>query len=216
MPPTESRARKTGRPPRQRAAATRDELLDKAIDVFVRRGIQAATLRDIATEAGVTPAMLHYHFGDKQGLVGAVVEERVLAAIGALHAELGRPEDVAGLMGTFARAAMAIGHRHPWLPSLWVREVLSEGGALRHVLVERVAPMIPRRIAERFSDAQSRGELDARLDPRLLVVNLIGLTLFPLAAAPIWRQIFSADDIDEPAITAHTLALIGKIAETSP
>ena len=74
MPPTESRARKTGRPPRQRAAATRDELLDKAIDVFVRRGIQAATLRDIATEAGVTPAMLHYHFGSRAGLVAAVVE----------------------------------------------------------------------------------------------------------------------------------------------
>lgn len=205
--------RKSGRPSQQRSAPSRDELLDAAIRVFVRSGIAAATLRDIGRESGVTAAMLHYHFGDKQGLLQAVIDERLLAAVRMLHAELGTPTDTADLMRSFVRAAFAVGHRHPWLPSLWVREILSEGGALRHMLIERVAPIIPRAIAARFAEAQKSGALDQRLDPRLLVVNLIGLTLFALAAAPIWRQVFAADDIDQQALTEHTLAMIDAIAE---
>lgn len=208
--------RKSGRPTQQRSAPSREDLLDAAIRVFVRSGIAAATLRDIGREAGVTAAMLHYHFGDKQGLLQAVIDERVLAAVRMLHAELGAPDDATDLMSAFVRAAFAVGHRHAWLPSLWVREILSEGGALRHVLIERVAPMIPRAIAARFAEAQRAGALDRRLDPRLLVVNLIGLTLFALAAAPIWRQVFAADDIDQQALTEHTLALIQAITEKCP
>ena len=43
----------------------RRRLLDAAIAQFARTGIAATSLRAIATEAGVTPAMLHYYFGDK-------------------------------------------------------------------------------------------------------------------------------------------------------
>jgi hypothetical protein len=40
------------------------------------------------------------------------------------------------------------------------------------------------------------------------VVSLIGLTLFPLAAEPIWRRVFDAADIDYARLESHTLALL--------
>jgi hypothetical protein len=46
------------------------------------------------------------------------------------------------------------------------------------------------------------------LDPRLLVVSLLGLTMFPFAAAPIWRRVFDAGDVDNDALLRHTLALL--------
>ena len=46
------------------------------------------------------------------------------------------------------------------------------------------------------------------LDPRLLVVSLVGLTLFPLAAQSIWRRMFDAHDVDVAALERHTLALL--------
>ena len=51
---------------------------------------------------------------------------------------------------------------------------------------------------------RQRGELNPDLDPRLLVVSLVGLTLFPAAGAPIWRRMFDADDIDADALRDHT------------
>jgi hypothetical protein len=98
---------------------------------------------------------------------------------------------------------------HPWLPPLWVREVLCEGGALREVLFTQAVPGVPQLLAQRFAAAQADGRLNAALDPRLLVVSLVGLTLFPAAGAPIWRRVFGAEKLGPEVMLKHTLALLG-------
>jgi TetR/AcrR family transcriptional regulator len=193
------------------AADLRARLLDAAIARFTIKGIAATSLRDIATEAGVTPALLHYYFGDKAQLVDAVIEERLMPLFADLRAPLQQAgDDVAELVAGFVIGIGNLVARHPWLPSLWVREVLSEGGALRDLLVGRMAPQVPHLLAQRFAAAQREGRLNPDLDPRLLVVSLVGLTMFPAAGAPIWRRIFDADDLDADALRLHTLALLDR------
>ena len=63
-------------------------------------------------------------------------------------------------------------------------------------------------LARTLGDAQKRGAISADLDPRLLVVSLVGLTMFPLAAEHIWRRIFPAGDLDRSVLLRHTLALL--------
>jgi len=189
----------------------RERLLDAAIACFVREGIAGTSLRTIATEAGVTPALLHYYFGDKAQLQEAVTAERVLPAFQTLRgavAEAG--DDVAALIAAFVNGVGRVVAVHPWLPSLWVREVLCEGGALRDVLFERIGPQLPQMMTARFAQAQARGEMNEDLDPRLLMVSLVGLTLFPAAGAPIWRRLLQADDLDFDALRRHTLALLDR------
>lgn len=187
----------------------RQRLLDTALVCFARSGIAATSLRAIANDAGVTPAMLHYYFGDKSQLQQAVIAERLLPAFGSLRESLPCDDgDMAGLVDACVRGIEKLVTEHPWLPALWVREVLCEGGALRELLVREVAPELPQMLARRFAAAQRGGHLDARLDPRLLVVSLIGLTLFPAAGAPIWRRIFDADDIDAGTVRRHAMVLL--------
>lgn len=202
--------RRAGRPSSD-GPDLREHLLDTAIACFSRNGIAATPLRAIATEAGVTPALLHYYFGDKAQLQAAMVEERLMPAFLGLRESLQRHGDeVAGLVAGFVRGIGDLVARHPWLPALWVREVLCEGGALRELITVRMAPQLPQMLARRFAAAQREGRLNPDLDPRLLVVSLIGLTLFPAAGAPIWRQIFDADDLDADAMRAHTIALLDR------
>ena len=187
----------------------REHMLNAAIACFSREGIAATSLRAIAIQASVTPALLHYYFGDKAQLQQAVVEERLMPAFASLREPLLRAgDDVAALVAAFVRGIGELVALHPWLPSLWVREVLCEGGALRELLLTRVAPQLPHLLAQRFSAAQRAGQLNRDLDPRLLVVSLVGLTLFPAAGAPIWRQFFDADDLDAEAMRLHTIALL--------
>jgi AcrR family transcriptional regulator len=184
-------------------------MLDSALKCFTGQGIAATSLRDIARAAGVTPALLHYYFGSKDKLVEIFVAERLMPVVGELREALLRSDgDSAQLIAGFVRAAFTLLDRHPWFPPLWAREVLCEGGALRELLVKRIAPLVPQQLAHRFAEAQQRGELNADLDPRLLVVSLVGLTLFTAASAPIWRGIFRADDIDTEALRLHTIALL--------
>lgn len=189
----------------------RERLLDAATACFARKGIAATSLRAIADEAGVNPALLHYYFGDKAQLQDAMVEERVMPAFGALRDSLqAHGDEVAGVIAGFVRGIGEVIARHPWLPALWVREVLCEGGALRSLLLDRLAPQLPQMLAARFAAAQRAGQLNPDLDPRLLVVSLVGLTLFPAAGAPIWRQMFDAGDLDADAMRDHTIALLDR------
>ncbi len=210
-------ARSRGRPPADEAPGLRARLLDAALARYVRAGIAATSLRDIAAEAGVTPAMLHYYFGDKAQLQQAVIEERILPVLGTLHDRLEEAgEDIAAMVAGFVGGIGRIVAAHPWLPSLWVREILSEGGALRDVLFDSIGPRLPAVMAQRFADAQARGALNRELDPRLLMVSLVGLTLFPAAGEPIWRRLFDADDLDFDAVRRHTLVLLDRGLELDP
>ena len=189
----------------------RERLLDAAIACFVRQGIASTSLRAIATEAGVTPALLHYYYGDKAQLQSAVIDERLMPALQELRGTLQHGvDDVAGLVAGFVGGMGKVVERHPWLPALWVREVLCEGGALREVVTGQIAPQLPQMLARRFEQAQRAGKLNPGLDPRLLVVSLVGLTLFPAAGAPVWKQVFDAGDIDAGAMRDHVLALLDR------
>ena len=214
--PAKGRKRAPGRPsadaPDQRAVA-----LDAALACFVRQGIAATSLRDIAREAGVTPALLHYYFGDRQQLLDAVVAERVMPAFLSVRERLAQAgDDVADIVAAFVCGVTDAIARHPWWPQLWVREVLCEGGALRDLLVQRIAPDIARLLAGRFAAAQAAGRLNADLDPRLLLPTLVGLTMFPAAGAPIWRQVVDADDLGLDDVRGHALALLDRGLELKP
>ncbi|MFW6136045.1 MAG: TetR/AcrR family transcriptional regulator [Chloroflexota bacterium] len=54
---------------------TRDRILRIAQDLFTSKGFANASVREICERAAIAPPTLYYHFGDKDGLYKAVVEE---------------------------------------------------------------------------------------------------------------------------------------------
>ena len=66
-------------------AATRERLMRAAERLFAERGIDAVSIRDITNEAGANSASIHYHFGSKAELVGAILDWRA-AEVGARRA----------------------------------------------------------------------------------------------------------------------------------
>src|SRR5262245_59580645 len=139
-PTSRSKRRGPGRPARQRGGPDpREALLDAAGRLYALRGPEAHSLRAIAEAAGVTPAMVHYYFGDKHGLTEALLE-RALARI------FERVAGTRGLADLPATVASAFG-AEPWIPPLLVRQVLAEGGRFRERFIEsyatRLAKLIP-------------------------------------------------------------------------
>ncbi|WP_433373932.1 TetR/AcrR family transcriptional regulator [Actinoplanes sp. CA-142083] len=61
----------------------RARIRDAAIELFADRGIDGATIRDIAQKAGVSSGLLRHHFGSKEGLRDAC-DEYVLNELTAL------------------------------------------------------------------------------------------------------------------------------------
>jgi AcrR family transcriptional regulator len=203
-----AKPRRPGRP-RAEEANQRERLLDAAIACFAADGIAATSLRGIALKAGVTPALVNYYFGSKEQLLDAFIEERVKPVVGTLRDQLlAAGTEPKALLPAFVEAMYAVVERFPWWPALWVREVLNDKGALREVLHQQIAPQVAQVLATSLAAAQARGALHPDIDPRLLVVSMMGLTMFPLAAESIWRRVFANPDVDRTALKKHTLALI--------
>lgn len=66
------------RPTSRRAQAgwRREQLLDAALAVFVDKGIDGATVKDITDAAGVTQGLLYHHFAGKDAVLMALLSER--------------------------------------------------------------------------------------------------------------------------------------------
>lgn len=59
----------------ERAEATRDSVLRGAAGVFLRLGYANASLSEIIAESQVTKGALYFHFGSKEELARAVIDE---------------------------------------------------------------------------------------------------------------------------------------------
>ena len=206
-------AKRRPRPPGRPTAGDgdrREHVLDAALACYLQRGIAATSLRDISRQAGVTPALLHYYFDAAAGLRDAVVAERVLPVFGQAQAVLldMRDAPLRQTLEAFVDCICGLVARHPWLPSLWIREVVSEGGELRDLLTTGLMRELAAPVVARFAAEQAVGRLNPGLEPRLLMVSLVGLTLLPAAGMPIWQQVFAAGDLGVDAIRTHALALL--------
>lgn len=209
MPAKPTAARQPGRPANS-PGDQRARLLDAALALFSTQSIAETSLRAVARRAHVTPALVHYYFGSRDQLVDALMDERIAPLIAGVAGQLAKAgPDPRELVRGFVATIIGVLAANPWLPPIWVREVLTENGALRERLIARVASQVAPQLARRFAEAQRQGLLNPGLDPRLTVVSLIGLTIFPLAAQSIWRPLLGAEDIDAAALTEHTLALLG-------
>jgi AcrR family transcriptional regulator len=78
-PPAAAAPARRGRPrkdPSEGAADTSAAILDAAEDLFSKHGFYGVTIREVAREAGVDTALVHYYFGSKRALFDAVFLRR--------------------------------------------------------------------------------------------------------------------------------------------
>ena len=142
--------------------ARRQEILDRAIEVFAKRGSDRTSLRAIAEEVGVTHAALKHYFGSLEELLVAVYRES--EARGDEWEPV--PPDVTPT--ELLRRWSDANHEVQGLVQLYsslVASALEEGHpAAREFATDRFA-RVRAEIAERVRHNQSTGRIRADVDP---------------------------------------------------
>ena len=199
------------RPGRPLFSPTRDaraQLLNAAAALFAQQGIAGTSLSSIAKRARLTPAMVHYYFEDREALLNAVVDERLVPFITYVWDPVDPGDDpVEMIRGVVQRLLSGI-EKAPWVPNTWMREILNEGGllrtkVLRHIPVEKV-----RLVGAAIHAGQKKRSLNSELDPLLYVFSAIGLVMLHMATLKVWSDIFHrrAPGVDE--MQRHVTALL--------
>jgi TetR/AcrR family transcriptional regulator len=182
--------RKVGRPSERSRREVRARLGAAARELFARHGFEAVSLRQVAEASGVTPAMVHYYFGGKQGLWLAVLEDYLEEALGSMLAARAEIEGPGGLDVYLARHAELLG-RQPWVAPLLFRELILGGGPSAD-FVQRFPAQLRDLLRSAVRQAKRRGEIARELDSDLLVLSLLSAAVFPFLVRPIAEQLFDA------------------------
>jgi TetR/AcrR family transcriptional regulator len=199
--------RKRKAPPKRTAAkvparepATEQRILEAARTVFLRRGTAGARMQEIAAEAGVNQALLHYYFRTKERLSAAVFQQvasRIFPALAqTLGADTSLDEKIERLIAIYldnlSQNLFVPGyviselHHHPER----VQQLLSGAlGADPKTVMPALLKNLDRQINERVRAGTMRP-----IKPQQFVINLISLCIFPFAARPMLTIVFGMDD----------------------
>jgi TetR/AcrR family transcriptional regulator len=187
----------------------RNRLLDTAIMLFAKHGIVDTPLSAIAREAGVTPAMLHYYFKTRDQLLDVLIDERIQprrAIIGEMFSmDEGDPVTV---ITRLAEKMMQTATEHPWFPSLWMREVFSDNGVLRQRILKRHGKLHHQGAIDCIKHWQAEGRLNPDIEPNLVFISILGLTIMPLIAVSSWETDPSRPKLNASDIARHAVALL--------
>jgi TetR/AcrR family transcriptional regulator len=190
------------------ARDARDLLLTAATELFAVQGVAATTFSMIAKRAGLTPAMLHYYFKDRDELLDVVVEERLLRIISRVWDPVlpgASPADT--IRGVVQRLLDGI-EEMPWVPSTWMREILNEGGLLRERMLRRLPYDKVRLLGSAIAQGQADGSLNPELDPLLTVFSILGLVMLHMATINFWAEIFQRNLPSRQAVQRHIIGLV--------
>ena len=179
---------------------TEQRILDAAHQVFLRRGTAGARMQEIAAEAGVNQALLHYYFRNKEQLADAAFQRAArgfMPAVVAVIASEGELEDKVRRV-----IDLELGHlsRAPYLPGYIIGEVTHRPeraaqliaavtGLAPKDLGPRVLGTLRRQIAARVKAGAMRA-----IAPESFLVNLMALCIFPFAVRPMVQAMLGMDD----------------------
>jgi TetR/AcrR family transcriptional regulator len=197
---TPARVRRTaavGAPDRD--GDTERRILDAAHAVFVRRGTAGARMQDIAAEARVNQALLHYYFRNKERLSTAVflraASQLFPRVVEVLASDAPLDEKVARVV----RIEIEHLSRSPYLPGYIISELHHHPERVRELFAlitgttpEGVRPKVVATIGRQLKREIAAGRIKS-ISVEQFLVNLLSLCIFPFAARPMIMAILGLD-----------------------
>jgi AcrR family transcriptional regulator len=155
---------------RRDAEATRETLLEAAFSEMYMNGFRAASLDAILTATGLTKGALYHHFGSKQGLGYAVVEERVKPLVRERYLDTFRAvaDPIEGLKRMGARMQQELEKEGILLMGCPVNNLVTEMSGVDDGFRRRLAEILDEwksTIAEGLRHGQTSGLVREDVDP---------------------------------------------------
>ena len=163
---------------------TEERIKAAARKVFHQKGYAGTRTRDIAEEAGINHAMVNYYFRSKEKLFGIVMLETMTFFFKGVSTILNNEntsleEKIEQVVANYIDLLL----EEPELPTFMFNEVRTnpEPFVANTPILQALEHSV---LARQYAEAVARGEIS---EPNLLqmVLNVIGLVIFPFIAQPI-------------------------------
>lgn len=170
---------------------TEEKILKAAQTVFTRKGMDGARMQEIADEAGINKALLHYYFRSKQKLFEAIFKQVFKQIFPDIKNFIQSDRPVEEKLGIFVDKYISLLLLNPYLPTFILKEIHRDPEFLASVI--KGQGINPQELFTMFEKEMEAGNI-REMDPRELMINILGLSIFPFAAKPLMQIMFFDND----------------------
>lgn len=175
---------------------TEELILDAAMKVFTRKGFAAARTEEIAKEAGINRALLHYYYRDKETIFNIIFETRFKEFFKGLFVIF-----QADNLSLFIRIEQMVEHeintfmKHPDLARFIITEIAQKPDLL--IEYGKKLGINPRLFISTFEELVEREVNAGNIKPiqgKQLLMNIMSLCIYPFVAMPIIKTMMQVDE----------------------
>jgi len=170
---------------------TEEKILIAAQNVFIEKGMDGARMQAIADEAGINKALLHYYFRTKEKLFNAIFIKVFSQIFPNLMTMVLSDLPLEEKLGAFVETYIDMLQKNPFLPTFILKEMNRNPDFLASVI--KSSGVNPKAISNMFEKEMEAGKIK-RMDPREVLINIIALSIFPIAAGPLITIMFFEND----------------------
>jgi len=179
---------------------TEEKILEAAKKVFIKKGFAGARMQEIADEAGINKALLHYYFRSKDKLF----ENIFLSIVGKIFPQVltnmlsnkNLEEKIASFVDTY----ISFFQENEGLPLFMLNEVSQNPERIVNLLgkegLEQVASVKERIFSQLEDDLYEyigRNDINKKEILQQLLINAVSLCIFPFIGKPIMSKILDMD-----------------------
>jgi len=168
------------------------QILIAAENVFQRKGMDGSRMQEIANEAGINKAMLHYYYRSKQQLFEAVFARAFSLLAPQLKKILNDDSSIEEKIRNFTSNYISFVSKHPFLPNFVIQEINRNPEFILKMKSNLGFPNI-----EKFKK-QVETEIESGILKPIkgeqLFINILSLSIFPFVASPLIKAFINLDE----------------------
>ncbi|RYG43115.1 MAG: TetR/AcrR family transcriptional regulator [Chitinophagaceae bacterium] len=170
-----------------------EKILEAARKVFLQKGMDGARMQEIADEAGINKALLHYYFRNKEMLFDRIflqAAEKLFPKIGTiLNADLPLFEKIE----TFIASYIDVMSENPYLPLFVLNEVNRDPESFYKRISGQLKFPRPEQFLLQIDQEVKAGKIKP-ISPMQLLMNILSTTIFPFVAKPLFQIHIGVDE----------------------
>lgn len=176
--------------------STEEIIFDAAQKIFIEKGFDGARMEEIAREASINKALLHYYYRTKEKLFKAIFERVfknfVPQVLTFWDSDLPFFTKVEMFVDTYVSFIM----KNPFIPNFVINELNRNPDSIVEML-GNASGILKNDLFGKFSEIVNK-EINAGnirpIAPEQLLVNVLGLCIFPFVARPIIQGVVFKGD----------------------
>jgi len=165
---------------------TEVRILEAAKQVFIAKGFDGARMQEIADQAQINKALLHYYFRSKDKLFEAVFEDTLHQIGPVISGLVNEPIPLEIKVWKFVDGYIEIIRKNPKLPLFILNEIRVNPDRVLGFF--NLDTLLDTKVLQDQLDKEADKHNYNRIDVRHFVVNILSMTIFPFIGKPIMQK----------------------------